>query len=255
VNSHHRITVVIPTFNNGQMAIRAIQSVFNQTLKPTNLFIVDDGSDDNTYETICQFFNIEKIQVEDKTAWPPKHDFVKNDINITTIRKRHGGQSQTRNLGVALSINQTDVFSFLDSDDEYKENMLEKSIEVLDKYPFVSCVVGDYDKVERTYLRTRQYVTPFDFRKFATSHGYNINCVVRKDNIQKLPYIFDEELIIKEDYDFFIRLSKTGVIYHLPRVLYNKNIHDNQLSKIIGSEQIAKMENHIRKSIYHVVQK
>lgn len=248
--NHNKITVVIPTFNNGPMAIHAIESIFNQTLKPNNLFVVDDGSEDSTYETICKFFGVKKIHVEDKTAWPPRHDFVKNEINITIIRKRHGGQSQTRNLAVFLSINETDIFAFLDSDDKYKKYMLEKSIQVMDEYPSISCVVGDYNEVKNTYINTRQYVSPFDFRRLATSHGYNINCVVRKTSIQKLSYVFDEKLNTREDYDFFVRLSKTGIIYHLPCVLYDKRIHDKQLCRILGKTKIQETESEIRKRLY-----
>ncbi len=50
------ISVVIPTFNRRDLLKRAINSVINQTIKPNEIIVIDNGSTDQTYQMVSSLF-------------------------------------------------------------------------------------------------------------------------------------------------------------------------------------------------------
>ena len=86
------ITAVIPTFNRARLLDRAIQSVLNQTVQPSQIIVVDDGSSDGTAQ-LCE-------------AYAGRVEYV---------WQRNAGASAARNLGIQLARNPW--VAFLDSDD------------------------------------------------------------------------------------------------------------------------------------------
>ena len=50
-----KISVVIPTYNHAQWLPESIESALNQTLKPYEIIVVDDGSKDNTKEVVSRY--------------------------------------------------------------------------------------------------------------------------------------------------------------------------------------------------------
>jgi glycosyltransferase involved in cell wall biosynthesis len=102
-------SVVICSLNRGYIIERALNSLISQTFSDWSAVIVDDGSDDNT-------FNIAKKYI----------DKYKN-IKYLYISKRSLGL--TRNCGIKASEGQ--FITFLDTDDEYKPNHLELRYNIL----------------------------------------------------------------------------------------------------------------------------
>ena len=51
-----QISAVIPTYNRGHIIARAIESVLNQSYKPTEVIVVDDGSTDDTLAVMTQAY-------------------------------------------------------------------------------------------------------------------------------------------------------------------------------------------------------
>ena len=98
-----KINVIIPTFNRFSVLSRAIESVLKQTYKNFDLTIVDDGSTDDSYSLVKTYFD---------------------DKRVHYIRTDNRGVSAARNLGVCLT--RGEFVSFLDSDDEWLEDKLEK---------------------------------------------------------------------------------------------------------------------------------
>ena len=104
----HSVTLIIPTLNRSQFLKRALISVLNQTFVPEEIIVVDNGSNDKTYQMIGDSFkNIRYIYFEDK------------------------GVSKARNEGLKNANNE--LICFLDSDDEWSENYLEKMYELVKK--------------------------------------------------------------------------------------------------------------------------
>ena len=105
-----KISVVIPTYNRIALVERAIDSVLRQSIKPFDIIVVDDGSDDGTSEMIKKKYR-----------------------SINLVQQQNSGVSAARNNGIKHA--KGDWISLLDSDDEWTEKKLENQADRLIKTP------------------------------------------------------------------------------------------------------------------------
>ena len=103
------VSVIIPAYNKSSYTIKAIKSVLSQTYNNIELIVVNDGSTDDTYELLKK--------ISDKR-------FIFYDI-------KNSGASIARNYGIKKANGK--YLSFLDCDDTYEKNKIEKSISVLER--------------------------------------------------------------------------------------------------------------------------
>ncbi len=118
------VSIIIPTYNRAHLLPRAINSVINQIVSDWELIIIDDGSTDNTQETV------EKFLV---------------DLRIRYFKKENTGAAHSRNIGVDYS--RYEWITFLDSDDEADVTWLSKIVDLIDNNNpgVVSCGFERYD--------------------------------------------------------------------------------------------------------------
>ncbi len=209
-------TVIIATDNHRACIVKAIKSAINQTVKPDCIIIVDDDSKDGTYETLSKFLGSKKVNVGEKTGWPPEFTKIIDGISVTIARKRRSGSADTKNIAMKISWDRTtENFAFLEADQWYKPTMVEKSLEALDKYSIVACVIGDYlENIDGREFR--KYVPTFDIRGLELGCRYLPNCVVRK-GVVAAGCGFEQQDQMRR---WFARVSKIGLIYNIPEVLY-----------------------------------
>ena len=103
------ISTIIPNHNRTVLLHRAVDSVLKQTLKPCEIIIVDDGSDENTINYVQQKFS---------------HYLIKLVLN-----KKNLGAAEARNIGVQHA--KGDFIAFLDSDDYWDKNKLKSQIDIV----------------------------------------------------------------------------------------------------------------------------
>jgi glycosyltransferase involved in cell wall biosynthesis len=107
----HGVSVVIPTYNRADVLPRAVQSVLNQTIRDLELIVVDDGSSDGTEKVIL--------------------DFREHDGRIRSIRhEKNRGGNTARNTGLQNARGR--YIAFLDSDDEWFPENLEKQLHIFE---------------------------------------------------------------------------------------------------------------------------
>jgi glycosyltransferase involved in cell wall biosynthesis len=104
------VSVIIPTYNRAALLRRALNSVFNQTYRPIEVVIVDDGSTDDTTRI-----------VEDWRLGKENSDFT-----VIFISQRNKGAPAARNLGYTSS--RGDYIQFFDSDDVLVEEKIEAQV-------------------------------------------------------------------------------------------------------------------------------
>lgn len=102
-----KISVVIPVYNASKTIVSTINSILNQTYKVSEIILVDDGSSDDTSSIIENVFE----------------EYLKSNF-IVLIKKKNEGPSIARNLGVEIAKNEW--IAFLDSDDQWLHNKIEK---------------------------------------------------------------------------------------------------------------------------------
>ena len=108
------VDVILPNYNKSKFIEEAINSVISQTYKNWHLYIIDDGSTDGSLEVINKFTNLK---------------------NVTAIKlNKNMGPAFCRNYGMRIS--QSKYISFIDSDDGWTKNKLEKQISFMEKNNF-----------------------------------------------------------------------------------------------------------------------
>ena len=105
-SSNPLVTVLMPVYNGERYLTEAIESVLNQTFTDFEILVMDDGSTDNTKEVIKEF-NDERI--------------------IYHYDSNSGGPARPRNKGISFA--KGGVIAFLDSDDYWHPEKLQKQIE------------------------------------------------------------------------------------------------------------------------------
>jgi glycosyltransferase involved in cell wall biosynthesis len=183
------VSVIIPNLNRKKELIRAIQSVQGQTYKHFEIIVVDDCS---------EFSN--KTYLEAKEIKFDAVQVIKNPINM--------GLSYSRNKGINKSKGK--FIAFLDSDDFWEPEKIEKQVQLLQCNPTLDMVYCDSYLIINNKKITRN--TEFYESKFWAhlSTGWSptnpSTLMMRKRCFEKIGY-FDEKLRHHEDFDFWLRAS------------------------------------------------
>lgn len=99
------VSVIIPIFNAQDYLVECLESIINQTLKEIEIILINDGSTDNSLEIINKYATI--------------------DSRIVVINHSNIGAGLSRNKGIDVATGK--YLSFLDADDFFEPNMLEKA--------------------------------------------------------------------------------------------------------------------------------
>jgi glycosyltransferase involved in cell wall biosynthesis len=112
----NNVTVVIPTRNRPEMVVRAVESALEQTYPVHQVIVVVDGPDDATVTAI--------------------HGLADSRV-VCLALPVNGGGNHARNLGAAKAT--TEWVAFLDDDDEWLPEKIERQFQVAEGYDIVSC--------------------------------------------------------------------------------------------------------------------
>jgi len=207
-------SVIIPTFNRRHVLSRAIDSVLNQSFKDFELIIVDDGSSD---ETQTYLDTIKDLQVF-KTIKP----------------EEPSGVSVARNVGVANA--NANWICFLDSDDEWMTQKLEKQYRWIKENPGARLVYGqerwvrNSKRVNKMNKHTKGGGDLFERSIELCLIGCSTVCL-EKSLINELGG-FREDFPVCEDYDLWLKVTslyKVGFIEDELIIKYGG--HKDQLSR------------------------
>ena len=208
----YKISVVIPTLNRINTLQRALDSVINQTYKPAEIIVVDNGSSDGTLKFLREQY--------------PK---------IKTLTENKIGVSSARNKGIKKSINQW--IALLDSDDAWHPRKLEIQTNMLDS------ALKEYNLIhtDEVWFRNNKHIN--QMKKHKKQGGYiferclSLCCispssVLFKKNILDKVGLFDESLPVCEDYDMWLKIcSSEEVLFAQDKLTYKYGGHKDQLSK------------------------
>ena len=206
------ISVIITTYNRQNFLQTAIESVLKQRFQNFELLIIDDGSTDNTEKTVKSF----------------RHKEIKY------IYQKNQGVSSARNRGIKSA--QAPFISFLDSDDTWKKNKLEIQYKTMLENPQYLL-----SHTEEIWYKNGKILNP---RKIHKKHHGNIfhqslklcaispSTVLARKDLFNIIGLFDENLMVCEDYDLWLRFTAGFPILLIPEALTIKQGgHSDQLSQ------------------------
>ena len=185
-----KISVVMPVYNAQRFLSQAIDSVLEQSSSDFELIMIDDCSTDKSYEILCQYEKKDdRIRV------------FKNDKNL--------GVSYTRNFGVKKA--SCDYVAFIDSDDMWAFDKLEKQVKLIEAYPDTDlCYTGsgfvDTNSVKSEFVFTvpKQVV----FKKLLKQNVVSCSsALVKKEWLVRYPMAHDD---MHEDFATWLSILKHG---------------------------------------------
>ncbi|MFP3867809.1 MAG: glycosyltransferase family 2 protein [Desulfobacteraceae bacterium] len=212
-----KVSVVIPTYNRALLLKTAIQSVLDQNFHDFEIIVVDDASEDTTYQTVNGF--------KDNRLKYIYHEIQK-------------GEAASRNTGITNASAQ--YIAFLDDDDEWLPEKLKLQIDLLEnRLSKVGAVYTGFLFVnlhDKRILRQRIPTKRGDvFNEMLVTNvvGAPSTVLIKRQCIDRVG-LFDEKLSYFVDYDFFLRIAKYFHFDYIERPLVKYHVHDTKLSNNIG---------------------
>lgn len=166
-----KVSVIIPVYGVEKYIAATVRSVLEQTYTNFELLIIDDGSPDNSIK-VCQQFTDSRIQI---------------------IRQENRGVAAARNTGIRLA--QGDYIAFLDADDLWVPQKLEKHVKHLESSPSVGISfsysafideAGDYLGFYRSLEKTKD-ITPLNIL-FRDPISSGSNLVARREVLDDIKF-------------------------------------------------------------------
>jgi len=226
------VSVVMPTYNQGNFIRESISSVLGQDYKDIELIIIDNYSCDNT-ETVVRSFD---------------------DGRIRYFRLRNNGViAVSRNVGIEKA--KGAYIAFIDSDDMWYPSKISAQMEFLEMYPEIALVACDLDIyqenvfINRTLLHgMKKEVRGSIFDKIIFKNAVSCSSVLVRSEVFKNIGVFDEDprLVSIEDWDLWLRITHSYPACIIPEVLGRYTLHRDNISK--KSSMLNKMTYVIDKS-------
>ena len=107
-----KVSIIVPVYNTAEFLPSVFGSLFSQTYEDLEIIVIDDGSTDNSAEIL--------------------REYAEKDSRIKLFEKENGGVSAARNFGIEKACG--DYLMFLDSDDTYTPDAVEKLVLAAEEY-------------------------------------------------------------------------------------------------------------------------
>ncbi len=195
------ISVIIPMYNSAETIIKALDSVKAQTFKCYyDVIVVNDGSMDKSQELVENYI------------------FEDNRFKLILINQENGGVSTARNAGLKAS--NGDLIAFLDSDDQWFPDKLEKQTKLLELNPQIDLLGCAFDGL---YLPNTPdgSLLKIDISKLIFKNYFQPSTVIMKRKVFEEIGYFDENQKYAEDINYFICVASKFNCYFCNLIVIN----------------------------------
>mgnify|MGYP000081809677 CR=1 FL=1 len=200
------VSVIIPTYNRATLVTEAMDSVRNQTYRPIECIVVDDGSTDDTREVVAD--------------WKREHET--NKLTVRLLRQQNRGAPAARNRGMEAASG--GFLLFLDSDDRLVPDavaLLRRTLSESGR----DVAYGDIQLMEGPGQTRRR-----EQRPSSSSHVVNMlnnapqtsSALIRRNAVASVRW--REDLPRAQEFAFFIDLALEGKQFtYVPTVVLVKD--------------------------------
>lgn len=239
------VTVILANYNYGKYINGAITSVFAQTYpkEKLSLVIVDDNSNDNSWELLLERFKPEQItNGDDKAVFKQLFTKLIDKVHVLCISlKQTNGPSFARNVAMQSAIKHTDIFAILDADDEFYPEKIDKcAAKIWANKDDIGVCYADYDILNvETGVTLREYKEPYDAIRLGEECIVHSGSLISKKAIVKTADEFgyyDTNMRTCEDYDLWIRISEKFMIVHIAEPLTLVRNHNQNSTSTVRRE-------------------
>jgi len=198
-----QFSVIIPTYNRQKFLRKAVATVLSQTVEDWELIIVDDGSTDATAAMVSGY----------------------EDARIRFVVQENRGPAAARNHGLRLAT--APWVAFLDSDDWWLPEKLQRAREFMERYPEVEVFHTDEVWFRRgKFLAQKKWHQKPDgrvYRQVLPLCCISISTAVVRRSVFEAVGVFDEGFEACEDYDLWLRITSRYGVKLIPEALTEKD--------------------------------
>lgn len=220
-----RVSIQIPVYNSGRFIGKALDSILAQTYQDYEIIVIDDGSVDDTAEIVSKYSEVKYLYQE------------------------HSGVSVARNKAIQMA--EGEFVAFLDADDMWAPEKLEKQVSYLDAHPECSMI---FTKVENFADGEIKEMSQRQEELLKTEIEYClVSSLMRKELFTKYG-LFVEEYGYGEDTEVLARLRARGIDMTkcLDEPLYLRRVHTTNTSldhkKVSKDEYLSLLAGAFRKA-------
>ncbi len=201
------VSVILPTYNRAELLEDAIKSVIDQTINNWELLIVDDGSNDDSFNRVLKY----------------QHDYE----NIRYLRHSNRKLPLTLNTGLLASTGK--YITFLGSDDTYKPEHLQLRLEYMDANPDVDLIHGGLEIIGNPLVKDRDDLTKeihlSECAVGGTFFGHR-QVFLRLEGFRDLRYSEDSEFLDRVKAEYSVKKV------NFPTYIYNRDTPDSITNNI-----------------------
>jgi glycosyltransferase involved in cell wall biosynthesis len=216
---HSQLAIIVPCYNVDRYLQRALDSAFAQTWTNFHICAVDDGSSDRTVQILKS-----------------------NASRCSFVSQPRAGAAAARNRAIQMS--DSPFVAFLDADDEWLPTKLERQVALLKQNPTLGLAcsrssVRDESGTER-YAGSALPGIPNSGKLFEflvrDCFVFTPTVVVRRSCLEEVG-LFNESLVVSEDFNLWLRIAARWRICFLPEVLAITHKRPGSLSATIAPEK------------------
>ena len=212
------ISIVICCYNRAHLLPQTMASVFNQSYRPVEIVVVDDGSTDETPELMAGYGD-----------------------GVRYYWQKNQGIATARTTGGRLA--KGEFIAYQDDDDLMPSDRLEKLYEAFCRYPGAVLSVGDREVIDAegnpTGERVQSKLNVDKQNYLILKEGYKAvlrtdvdpvphTTIFRRSDGERIGWFDNRFFYGCEDTDFFARLGQLGAIVYIPKVVsYYRKGHDS----------------------------
>ena len=242
-NSWPKISVITPSFNQGEFIEETIRSVISQNYPNLEYIIVDGGSTDNSVQIIKKYAN--------------KYPKI-----IRWVSEKDKGQSDAINKGLKMSTGE--ILCYLNSDDCFTSKALFFVAEFFLTYKEAYWLTGDYEIIDERGRKIQDYIRIYKkiLRLFPSKFMIKIANFINQPSTFWKREIYNQvgELNLSYkynmDYDYWLRIFKKGYkLYYLNKVLSKFRVHKQSKGVMEFEKQfkedLAVLVDNFGKNLYY----
>lgn len=209
------VSVIVPSYNTADYIQETLESIFAQTFRDYEVIVVNDGSPDTP--------KLERV-------------LAPYQNRIAYIKQENRGLAGARNAGIRHA--HGEFLAFPDSDDIWLPEFLEGQLNFFAENPSFDLVCADCVFFGDTQLQGKSWQSldpiepPVTWEKILPTHGgaFASFLVLRREIVSKVG-LFDEQLRLLEDYNYWLRLLYCGGKWaYNPKILGRRRVHSQSLT-------------------------
>ena len=206
------VSVIVPVYNRAHLVSETIESILAQTYEPVEIILINDGSTDESLSILKKY----------ESQFPE---------NIRVIDQKNQGQIAARNNGIKIA--RGEYVAFLDSDDLWLEEKLERQIPLFEEG--VALVYSGTNIIDENGRTIRiepadQSISGYIYPQLLVKNRMTGGTVVVTAEVLKQVGVFSSEFKAAENWDLWLRICKLYSARVVSEPLIKYRVHSQNMS-------------------------